>query len=370
MRFTAARAGLAAGLATIARIVERRTTIPILAHLKLEAGEGGLMLTGTDLDMVATVTVPASIEEDGVATAPAAMLHDIVRKAEGEISFARDEGRLIVKSGRSRVQLLALDAADFPDLAAGELPVAFTMRGSMLADALGRTSFAISTEETRYYLNGVFIHCATDEDGPVLRLVSTDGHRLSRVGLSLPRGAEGMPGIIVPRKAVPEIVRLAEAAGEELLDIALSNGKLRVAFGGTVLLTKTVDGTFPDYERVIPKENDKRAVLAREEVVAAVERVLTVSSEKGRAMRCTFADGALTLQVHSPDHGEATDEVPIDWTGAPFTIGFNGRYLVEVLAALGADKVEIAMSEPGAPAVLTQADGDSPHLCVLMPMRV
>jgi DNA polymerase-3 subunit beta len=273
-----------------------------------------------------------------------------------------------IRSGRSRFMLQALPEGDFPDLAAGDLPHRFALPAGDLKRLIDKTQFAISTEETRYYLNGIFFHTLDAGNGPVLRAVATDGHRLARVEMPAPQGAQGMPGVIVPRKAVAEIQKLVEN-GEEAIDIELSSAKVRLTFGGVVLTSKLIDGTFPDYQRVIPQGNDKQLVVERADFAKAVDRVSTISSERGRAVKLALNEGRLTLSVNNPDSGSATEEIEVDYDAPALDIGFNARYLLDITSQLDGDTALFKLADPGSPTLIQDRDG-APALYVLMPMRV
>jgi DNA polymerase-3 subunit beta len=380
MQITVNRDHLAAGVARAVRAVEKRNTIPILANILLTAAAGELRLRATDLDIEISGRIAAQVGTDGATTLPAHTLHDILRKwpegAELKLDVSPDKGTAIIKSGRSRFALQTLPADDFPDLNAGEPAFSFVLAAEALAGAIKRVQFAISTEETRYYLNGIYLHHAENQVGiPSLRLVATDGHRLSLAELPAPEGSAALPsGLIIPRKAVTEILRMAEEAGGDIA-IAGSSGKLTVEAGGTRLVTKLIDGTYPDYARVIPRANACSVVLEAAEFAAAVDRVGTVASEKGRAVKFAFAEDRVTLTVTNPDSGEATDEVEAQYQSAPIEIGFNGRYVLDMIANGfgGKGKIELLLADPGSPAMVRAINGDTPAtdaLCVLMPMRV
>jgi DNA polymerase-3 subunit beta len=273
-----------------------------------------------------------------------------------------------IRSGRSRFMLQALPESDFPDLAAGDLPHRFTLSASDLKRLIEKTQFAISTEETRYYLNGIYLHTLDVGGSLMMRAVATDGHRLARVELAAPTGSEGMPGVIVPRKAVAEIVKLVED-GSENVTVELSSAKVRLTFDGVVLTSKLIDGTFPDYQRVIPAGNDKILVVERGDFAKAVDRVSTISSERGRAVKLALGDGRLTLTVNNPDSGSATEEIEVDYDSAPIDIGFNARYLLDILHQIEGDLVEVHLADAAAPTLLREND-KAPALYVLMPMRV
>lgn len=376
MHLTIEREALHVALAQTARVVERRTTIPVLSNVLLEAEGDRLTLTATDLDMEVRVKAEAIVTQPGAITVPAGPFSGLVAKLpSGPISLVTDGGaQLSIGAGRSKARLNALPDGDFPRLDAGALPISFALPPEVLIDAIEAVSFAISSEEIRYYLNGIYIHASEDH----LVAVATDGHRLSRWRRPMPDGAAGMPGVIVPRKAVGEIAKLAsegKKAGADRITVALSDAKIRVEIGQTVLTSKLIDGTFPDYSRVIPREWASEAVLDQAEAAAAIDRVATISSDRGRAIKLTIEGGLLKLDATNPDTGTASEEMTI--SGGPDTIfetGFNSRYLADVLAALRTETVILRLAEnAGAPCIFvpaTQPAGGADRLIVLMPMRV
>jgi DNA polymerase-3 subunit beta len=278
---------------------------------------------------------------------------------------------MTVKAGRSRFQLPTLPRDDFPVIVAGDLPTSFELPAKQLAELIDRTRFAISTEETRYYLNGIFLHVAED-DAPVLKAAATDGHRLARFTLARPEGAQGMPDIIVPRKAIGELRKLLEEASEGSVQIDLSASKIRFTLGGeggVVLTSKLIDGTFPDYTRVIPTGNDKLLRLDPRSFYDGVDRVATIATEKTRAVKMGVDKDKVTLSVTSPDNGTAAEELAGDYGSDPLEIGFNANYLKDILHQIEGDTVELHLADPGAPTLIRQ-DEKSPALYVLMPMRV
>ena len=372
MRTTVERAELAKALGHVHRVVERRNTIPILGNVLLRADGGRLELKATDLDLEVVESIPADVKLAGATTVPAHMFYDIVRKlpegAEVAIEAAADKGTLTVRAGRARFQLQTLPETDFPDLTAGEFSHKFALSALDLRRLVDKTQFAISTEETRYYLNGIFLHTVTADGGELLRAVATDGHRLAQIELAAPIGARAMPGVIVPRKTVAEVQRLLDDGSTEV-SIELSTVKIRFAFAGTVLTSKLIDGTFPDYARVIPVGNDKTLIVDKGDFIAAVDRVSTVSSERGRAVKLSLAEGKLTLTVTNPDSGSATEEIEADYAADPLEIGFNSRYLLEIAGQISGEEAELKLADPGSPTLLRGKE-ETGALYVLMPMRV
>jgi DNA polymerase-3 subunit beta len=372
MKVTVERASLLKSLGHVHRVVERRNTIPILANVLVRAEGSKLSFKATDLDLEITETIAAEVSPGGSTTVPAHMFYEIVRKLpEGTqvvIEGSGDRAVLALKAGRSRFTLQTLPENDFPDLAAGEMTHSFTVGAADLKRLIDKTQFAISTEETRYYLNGIYLHAAGTAKAPTLRAVATDGHRLAQVELALPKGAVGMPGIIVPRKTVGEVQRLIEDNEAEVA-IELSQGKIRFTIGDVVLTSKLIDGTFPDYARVIPSGNDKELVVDKKEFEQAVDRVSTVSSERGRAVKLSLSSGRLVLSVTNPDSGSATEEIEVEYASDPLDIGFNSRYLLDIASQIESEAAVLRLADPGSPTLIEDKDSKG-TLYVLMPMRV
>ena len=372
MKATIERATLLKCLSHVQSVVERRNTIPILSNVLIEAaGDGTVRVMATDLDLQVVESLGAvSVESPGAITVSAHLLFDIARKLPdgSQVSLETADNRMTVKAGRSRFSLPTLPRDDFPVIVEGDLPTSFELPATTLAQLIDRTRFAISTEETRYYLNGIFIH-VTDEE---LRAAATDGHRLARYTIARPDGAEGMPDVIVPRKCVAELRKLLEEALDTNVLIDLSASKIRFTLGGengVVLTSKLIDGTFPDYSRVIPTGNDKLLKLDPKSFWQGVDRVATIATEKTRAVKMALENDRVTLSVTSPDNGTAAEEVPASYTSQGFEIGFNANYLKDILGQIDGDTVELHLADAGAPTLIRQ-DDKSPALYVLMPMRV
>jgi DNA polymerase-3 subunit beta len=359
-------------LGHVHRVVERRNTIPILANVLVKADRGKLSLKATDLDLEVTDSIAAEVSPGGSTTVPAHMFYEIVRKlpdgAQIVLEGSGDRAVLSLRAGRSRFTLQTLPESDFPDLAAGDMSHSFKVAAADLKRLIDKTQFAISTEETRYYLNGIYLHTAGTAKAGMLRAVATDGHRLAQVELPLPQGAAGMPGIIVPRKTVGEVQRLIET-GEGEVAIELSAGKIRFTIGNVVLTSKLIDGTFPDYARVIPANNDKSLIVDKKDFEAAVDRVSTVSSERGRAVKLSITGGRLVLSVTNPDSGSATEEIEVEYEADPLDIGFNSRYLLDIAAQIEGEVAVLKLADPGSPTLIQDKDAKG-ALYVLMPMRV
>ena len=372
MKVTVERAELLKSLSHMHRVVERRNTIPILANVLVRAEKSALHLKATDLDLEVIESVAAEVAPGGATTVPAHMFYEIVRKLpEGSqvvLEATGERAVLAIRAGRSRFTLQTLPESDFPDLAAGEMTHKFKLAAAELKRLIDKTQFAISTEETRYYLNGIYLHTAGSGKLATLRAVATDGHRLAQFELPLPSGAAGMPGIIVPRKTVGEVQRLLEDSMAEI-GIELSQAKIRFTIGAVVLTSKLIDGTFPDYARVIPLGNDKELAIDKKDFEAAVDRVSTVASERGRAVKLSLTGGRLVLSVTNPDSGSATEELEVEYASDPIDIGFNSRYLLDIAAQLDGEIAVLKLADPGSPTLIQDKDAKG-ALYVLMPMRV
>jgi DNA polymerase-3 subunit beta len=351
MKLSIAKTDLARVMTNVGRVVEARTTVPILSSVLLTASGGRLSVAGTDLDILATASAEADVTTPGAICVDAKLLSDIVKKSAGEtIDMSLEGDKLIVKSGRSRFTLAALDAADFPDLKDSNYDAEFELD---IAALFAPCTFAISTEETRYYLNGVFFR------GGESVAVATDGHRLARnQGPTLP----AFEGVIVPRKTVGIIPK-------GVVTVSVSQQKIRIQSGDFTLISKLIDGTFPDYERVIPKSNDKIIVFGSDDMRQAAGRVLVISSAGSKAVKLSFADGAAALSASNVGQGTASDEIFIQYGGEPVEIGFNAGYLGELVGIFPAGDINLAIGDSGSPAVFTSDKADG-LLAVLMPMRV
>ena len=367
MRATIERATLLKSLGHVQSVVERRNTIPILSNVLIEAKEdGSLRLMATDLDLQVDESVPAQVAQAGAITVSAHTFFDIVRKLpEGsQVELSAAEGKMQVIAGRSRFNLSTLPRDDFPVIAEGDLPTNFELPVAELIQIIDKTRFAISTEETRYYLMGIFLHVADE----ALKAAATDGHRLARVTVAKPDGADGMPDVIVPRKCVAELRKLLDEL-EGTVEVSMSPTKIRFGLGSAVLTSKLIDGTFPDYNRVIPTGNDKLLKLDPKSFAQGVDRVSTIASEKTRAVKMNVDRDKVTLSVTSPESGTATEEIAADYGSDGIEIGFNARYLLDILGEIDGDTVEVHLADAAAPTLLRENDKSS-ALYVLMPMRV
>ena len=357
-------------LGHVQNVVERRNTIPILSNVKMEGKDGMLSLNATDMDLDIAESVAAEIAVAGETTAPAHTLYDIVRKLPdgSQVELETTEDTLTLRAGRSRFTLSCLPTADFPVMAGGEMPQEFRLSAGELRSLIDRTKFAISTEETRYYLNGIYLHVAERDGVDVLRAVATDGHRLASVEVPLPAGAAGMAGVILPRKTVGELRKLIDEIGDDIT-VALSETKARFSFADAVMSSKLIDGTFPDYARVIPSDNDKILDVECKSFAEAVDRVSAISTEKSRAVKLAVGNNNLVLSANSPDNGSASEEIEVAYTAEAIEIGFNSRYLLDITQQIEGDIAQFVMSDSASPTIVREV-GDTSALYVLMPMRV
>lgn len=358
---------LAKGLGDILKILHHKNTIPILANVMLTAKDGQLEIRGTDLDLEGRFTLPVTIKEAGETTVAGRMLSEYVRKLDGDavVNLRQDGNAFKIKAGRSKSGLQTLPVSDYPDLDIGQGSNEFVLTKDALKNLFGKTQFAISTEETRYYLNGVYLSRAEAK----LRAVATDGHRLARVDVDAPEGSEDMPGVIVPRKTVALVVNSLLGYADEVR-VRVSSTKIVFTAGPWQLVSKLIDGTFPDYDRVIPKGNNNIATLPTSDFMASADRVQTLTADKGRAAALLFKSGVLNLSVTNNNVGEAQDELEVEYAGPDgFKIGFNTKYLHDILSEVPSEKCNLAMSDPGSPALFSMPD-DPSMVFVLMPMRV
>lgn len=372
MKISIERGTLLKAVSQAQSVVERRNTIPILANVLIEAEGNEVQFRATDLDVEVLDTSPAQVERAGATTVAATTLHEIVRKLpDGALVVLTADaaaGRLTVEAGRSNFSLATLPKEDFPVMASSEYDTSFSAKAAVLRRLFDKSKFAISTEETRYYLNGVYMHVSESDGGQVLRCVATDGHRLARIDADLPEGAAAMPGVIVPRKTVGELRKLLE---DDDMDIAVSvsETKIRFATPNITLTSKVIDGTFPDYTRVIPQGNTRRLEVDAAEFAKAVDRVATVSSERSRAVKLQLGEDRLILSVNAPDSGAAEEELAVAYGDEPLEIGFNAKYLLEIANQVDRENAVFLFNSSGDPTLMREGN-DTSAVYVVMPMRV
>ena len=372
MKVSIERNALLKAMSQAQSVVERRNTIPILANVLIEAEGDAISFRATDLDIEVKDKAPALVERAGSTTVGAHTLHEIVRKlpdgAMVELSDDGTAGRLEIKAGRSSFSLATLPKEDFPVMASSEYACNFSAGAAVLRRLFDKSKFAISTEETRYYLNGVYMHASDGADGKVLRCVATDGHRLARIDAPLPDGAADLPGVIVPRKTVNELRKLLED-GEMQIAVSVSETKIRFATPEITLTSKVIDGSFPDYTRVIPQGNTRRLEVDAAEFAQAVDRVSTVSSERSRAVKLSLDEDRLILTVNAPDSGAAEEELAVAYNDEPLEIGFNAKYLLEIAGQVDRENAVFLFNSSGDPTLMREGNDES-AVYVVMPMRV
>ncbi|MDG1128597.1 DNA polymerase III subunit beta [Seohaeicola saemankumensis] len=372
MKLSIERGTLLKAVSQAQSVVERRNTIPILANVLIEAEGNTVTFRATDLDIEVLDKAPAQVERAGSTTVSAVMLHEIVRKLpDGSLVTLSDDsaaGRLSVQAGRSHFNLATLPKEDFPVMASSDYASNFSAPAGVLRRLFDKSKFAISTEETRYYLNGVYMHVADGEGGKVLRCVATDGHRLARIDAPLPAGAEALPGVIVPRKTVGELRKLLDDDDTQIA-VSVSETKVRFATPDITLTSKVIDGTFPDYTRVIPQGNTRRLEVDARDFAAAVDRVATVSSERSRAVKLSLDEDRLVLSVNAPDSGAAEEELAVAYGDERLEIGFNAKYLLEIASQVDRENAVFMFNSAGDPTLMREGN-DMSAVYVVMPMRV
>ena len=366
------RTTLVDSVGAIVRVIEKTNTIPILGHMLIKAGPDGLTFTATDLDIVATAKMGAAVSGNGSLTAPGHLLFDILRKLpkQADVAISESEpGLLAIKAGKSRFALQTLAVLDFPSSNLDQetrYTHQFSISGSGLARMLGDTAFTASHEDTRHYLNGVHLHSMPKGNEQLLRWVATDGHRMARLEMLAPDRMADMPPIIIPNKAVSYVLRLAGDC--ETVHVSLSQGVIKFDFGATAITSKLIDGTFPDYERVIPAGNDHRCTVAKGALIAAVGRVAAMASRNSRRISLSFSQGTLNLCCKDPDSGAAEEAIDADYEGDPAEIFFNADYLLSIADHVQGEQIIFAFPGPEAAGVI-HGPARPDDLFVLMSLR-
>ena len=374
MKFSIDRSVLLIALQHVHSVVERRNTIPILSNVLIEAKEDGVYLTSTDMDITVIEKVDlgeSEVTQLGTTTTSAQMLYDIVRKLPDNIKvefLSEKNDRLGIKASSSSFALNCLPSEDFPSIAQEDFKHSFNIDALDLVRLIDKSSFAMSLEETRYYLNGIYLHAIKEDNVDKLRTVATDGHRLSRVDINLPQGAEGIPGVIIPRKTILEIRKILEDHTGNV-SLSISETKIKLSFNNVVLTSKLLDGTFPDYSRVIPEHNDKLVTISNQSISEAVDRVSTVSTDKTRAIKININKGSVVISATNPDKGSASEHLDVVYNGDEVEIGFNSKYVLDVTRQIKGNEILIKLSDSVSPTLVYDKD-DKDVLFVLMPMRV
>ena len=374
MKVSVNSSALLTALQHVHSVVERRNTIPILSNVLLEAKEQGIFLTATDMDIQVLESIEGKdtdITQMGTVTTSAQMLYDIVRKLPANIQvelFSESSEKLAIKASSTAFALNCLPAEDFPSFPSEDFKTSFEIKSSDLIRLIDKTSFAMSMEETRYYLNGIYMHTIEADGKSYLRTVATDGHRLARVDMNLPEGAGSIPGVIIPRKTILEIRKLLED-GKDKVTLSLDETRISCSFEKVKLISKLLDGTFPDYTRVIPEGNEKVVNVSNQMLLEAVDRVSTVSTDKSRAIKINVDNDNITITANNPDQGSASENLAVEYKGDRVEIGFNSKYVLDVARQIKGKNMVIKMSDPVSPTLVFDEE-DKDALFVLMPMRV
>ncbi len=367
MKFTITREQLSEGVSAVNAAVPTKTTLPVLANILLEATKDGLRLSGTDLDIAVGTTVPASVDQEGAITLPARKLAELVRElpSAGIRVTTQGEQRVTIECGRSKFKLLGLPREEFPAFPQVSFDQAGKTTARELQKLVAHVAFAASTEESRPILNGVLWQLTGDR----MRMVATNGHRLAK--MEVPIGGAGEPAeLIVPPKALEQLRKLFNPDDE--IEIGRSENHLGFRSPSTVVYTRLIEGPYPNYEQVIPRENDKVATAEKAALMAAIRRMSIVASDQTHRIRMSFGDGSCKLSVTTPDLGEAQEEISLTYEGEPLDIGFNANYLLEVLKYMPTDEVRLTFKAPERAATVEPVGWDDPaaYLTLVMPLRL
>lgn len=369
MRFLITRQNLHQGLTAASASIPSKTTLPVLSNLLVETADGGLRISGTDLDVGVRISVPAEVKEGGAFTVPGKKLQEITRELPDELVEVVVRGDQVeVSCGKSRFKLNGLPAEDFPRLPDIPFDSGWSTSGKDLLSLIRHTSFAVSTEESRPVLNGVLWELREGE----MRMVATNGHRLAKMRIAAGASLSGPAQFIVPPAALQQVQRLLGEA--ESVSVARAENHLGFRSEQAEVFTRLIEGSYPNYEQVIPKDNDRIAILGRKALESAVRRVAAVASQQTHRIRLEFEAGRVSLNVLTPDLGEAHDELEIQYDAEPLTIGFNATYLLEVLRYIGTDEVRMSFKAPERAALLEPVgDEQNPapdYICLVMPLRL
>ncbi len=370
MKLTIEKKNLLASISHIHSITERKSTIPILLNVKIEAADGGLKFTATNIDIEIVEQVEANVSAKGEITVPASTLFEIVRKLpDGEVVMETKNSKLDIVAGKAKFSLPTLPVEDFPMMATGDIPFKFSVSPDDLIKLIDKTKFAVSTEETRYFLNGIYFHTAESKGNSVLRAVATDGHRLALLDTDCPVGAKGMPGIIIPRKLILELRKLLDEVSSEI-KVEASESKIRFSFGNIVITSKIIEGKFPNYEKVIPVGNDKVLELDTKLFATAVDRISSVTGDKTKAVKLRISREGLKISANSPESGSGDEEIDGTYNSDDsIEVGFNARYLLDIADQIEGKNIRFTMADSASPALISEIDNEQ-SVYVLMPMRI
>lgn len=368
MRFTITRQDLLKALSHVAPIAERKSTIPILSNLKIEAGNE-LLFTATNTDIEIIEKVPAQIAEEGKTTLPAHILYDIARKLpDADVSFSTQETQMLITAGRAKFALPMLPADDFPMMAGAPLPFKFTITPDDLIALIDKTKFAVSNEETRYYLNGIYVHTLEENGQNILRSAATDGGRLALFDVPAPDGSKGMPSVIIPKQVIGELRKLLDDTSADVT-VEVSETKTRFSFEHAVMTSKLIDGKYPNYLAVIPKGNDKTLTLKTADFKEAVDRISSVSVDKFKAVKMIVSKEGLTLTASTPEAGTGTEDIAAKYDGDTIEILFAYRKLLDMANQVETEDMVFQLSDGTSPAIMKEKDNDH-FVYVVMPLRL
>jgi DNA polymerase-3 subunit beta len=372
MKVVLTRSDLAKGILTVQSAVASKNTMPILANVLLEAKDKRLEFVATDLDMGIRCSVPAEVVEKGSITINAKKLSDIVRELpDASVDLEIDDShKMILVCQKSNFKVHGLPKDDFPILPEVKKDKVFKVNGSLLQEMIRKTLFAVSTDETRYVLNGVYFHV----EGGKLRMVSTDGHRLAFIQKKLEGKNDDKCSVIIPTKALNELSKVISDVGkgkedEVVVEVVATDNQIKFIVGGVEIISRLIEGQFPNYDQVIPKDSDKKVEASVSELAAATRRVAILTSEKSNSIRYQVKGSKLTISSKTPDMGEAKEEMDVTYKGEEISIAYNAKYVLDVLKNIGTDAVSLELTQPLSPGIL-RPKGDADYLCVIMPMRV
>ena len=374
MKLTLSKLDFVKSLSFIQNIVESKSTIPVLTNVLLEAKQGRLHLSGTDMDMTISDKIKTkNIEEEGTTCVPAHILYNVIKELSDDkpvnLSYDKNNKKLYVTSFKSKFTFSCLSKDDFPVLTTENYKISFLLKSSILKEMIDKTYFAISNEETRYYLNGIFFHTIKLNNKFFLRSIATDGHRLAQCETISPAAANNIFSTIIPKKLIFELRKLIDEVEDEI-KIDLSERKIKFSFGETILISKLIDGKFPDYEKVIPKDTKNSFSIDRKIFLESINRIATISSEKSKAIKLNLNRNKLTISANNLEEGgSGIEEIEIRYSGPTLDIGFNAGYLKEIIHQFNGKEVTILFSDSTAPTIIKDI-AKTETLYVLMPMRV
>ena len=357
------------GLLKTQSMVEKRSTMPILSNVLLETRNDNLRIKATDLEIGVDTVYPANVIKDGSLTVPGKKLFEMVKEMEaGELKLLKKEGNhLEVRSGKAVFNIVGLPAEEYPSFPSYEDRLFFFLSSKVISRMIEKTIYAVSTDEIRYTLNGIFIEKKDDE----LRMVATDGHRLSLMNYKDPslKDVEIGKGVIIPRKGAGELKKLIEGSSDDLMvNITDNNGVFKV--GNTLLAIRMIEGDFPDYKQVIPAKGEREVKVNRELLIKALRRVAVLSSEKSRGVKVSVTKGQLDVFTANPDIGEASESIDAEFSGEEIVIGFNARYLIETLNSINEETVKIEINDEFGPVKIGGLKDGGEHISIVMPMRL